>query len=141
MRIACLPIALWVLWPSFAKAQVLPDTESGDVIIRAFDSYNIKDMPTVVGHAGIFGGWQGNDANDPSDYSVYDMKRTGTTTVSVGITYLRGVPLPNIIASSTTIVERTFQSFTTINSLLNVTYTSYDGGYVRSDSSFVSPAG
>lgn len=112
----------------------LPDTESGDVIIRALDVYNVPGLPTYLGHSGIFGQWNGNNPLDPADFYIYDMQGTTNTVRSYTL-----VP-PSIIASSTTIVQRTFSNFTLVNALVLLNYLSYDGGYTRAEN-FVSAPG
>jgi hypothetical protein len=128
-------LACWVslvFLPLAATAQTLPDTEKGNVLLRAFDQYNFGPLfPTYIGHVGIMGEWQGPDPNNAADYDVYDMQSTSITVRSTW----------TLTFYNTMVQKRSFWAFTSVNALLNQSYLSYDGGFVRRNDSFVAPPG
>lgn len=117
-------------------AQIPPDTEVGDVVIRELDALQLVPyLPTYAGHAGIFDQWYGGSVQDSDNYMVYDMAKKSATTI-----YDIGLFPPRIISSTSTIVHRTFKDFTRINLLLGIARLNYGGGYTRGSGS-ISPVG
>ena len=123
-----------VFQPIYCCAQFLPNTEVGDGITRPLDNFSLFPYASPsIGHIGVMGLWQGNNASDPSDYYEYDVQFFPSSTTWAG-------PLQPFKYNNATIEKRTFKNFTTINTIMGLSYPAYGGGWQLGAGVF-SPAG